>query len=110
MRVTSYSKRWWNKEVAQACKEWAKEKRLWGQITPNREKLKQARNAFYRFVRKAKRECWQNFLEGTEEPNTAQVQREDKNRCWIALKYTKPKSNSTTLAFIGPNNEIAVTM
>ncbi len=30
MRVTSYSERWWNKEVAQARKEWAKEKKLWG--------------------------------------------------------------------------------
>ena len=111
MRVTSHSKRWWNKEVAQACKVWAKEKKIWGQITPNREKSKQARNAFYRIVRKAKRECWQNFLEGEEKTvDPAQIRPEDKNRCWIALKYTKPKSNSTTPALVGQNNEIAVTM
>ena len=28
MRVTSYSKRWWNKEVAHARKVWAKEKKM----------------------------------------------------------------------------------
>ena len=37
------------------------------QITPNRKKLKQARNTFYYIVRKTKRECWQNFLESKEE-------------------------------------------
>ena len=61
-------------------------------------------------MRKTKRECWQNFLESMEEPNPAQVQHEDKNRYWIALKYTKPKSNSTISALIGPNNEIAIIM
>ncbi len=62
-------------------------------------------------MRKAKRECWQNFLEGIEESsNPARIRLEDKNRYWIALKYTKPKSNSTTPALIGPNNEIAITM
>ena len=111
MRVTSYSKRWWNEEVAQARKTWAKEKKTWGQVTPNREKLKQARNMFYRLVRKAKRECWQNFLEGEEETlDPAKIRPEDKNRCWTALKYTKAKANSTTPALIGPNNEVATTM
>ena len=67
MQVTSYSKRWWNREVETAYKSWAKEKKTWGKITPDREKFKQARNTFYRIVRKAKRKCWQNFLEGKEE-------------------------------------------
>ncbi len=62
-------------------------------------------------MRKAKRECWQNFLEGIEElSNPAEIRSEDNNRCWIALKYTKPKSNSTTSALIGPNNKVIVTM
>lgn len=111
MRVTPYSKRWWNKDVARACKVWAREKKLWEKITSDREKPKQARNAFYRIVRKAKKECWQNFLKSIEElSNPAQIWPKDKNRCWIALKYSKPKSNGTTPALIGPNNKIAVTM
>ncbi len=67
MRVTSYSKKWWNKEVEVARKVWAKEKKLWGKITPDRERFKKARNDFYRIVHKAKRECWQNLLEGEDE-------------------------------------------
>lgn len=61
MRVTSYSKRWWDKDVAKARKVWAKEKNIWGKITPSKENPKQARNAFYCTMRKAKKECWQNF-------------------------------------------------
>lgn len=49
-------------------------------------------------------------MEGTEEPNPAQIWHEDKIRYWIALKYIKPKSNSTIPALTGPNNEIVVTM
>lgn len=45
-----------------------------------------------------------------EESNPAQVQHEDKNRYGIALKYTKPKFNSTIPALIRLNNEIAITM
>lgn len=39
-----------------------------------------------------------------------EVRPEHKNRCWIALKYTKPKSKNTTLALIGSNKKIAVIM
>ena len=74
MRVTPYSKRWWNKEVVEARKRWAKEKKTWGKTTLDREKLKQARNTFYHIVRKAKRECWQNFLEEIEKSsNPAEI-------------------------------------
>lgn len=111
MRVTFYSKKWWNKEVEVACKVWAKEKKLWGKITPDRERFKKARNKFYRIVRKTKRECWQNFLEGKEEiSDPPKVWPDDKNRCWIALKYTKPQATSTTPVLKRPNNELAVTM
>lgn len=82
---------------------------MWGKITLNREKLKQVWNAFYCIVHKDKRKCWQNFLEGIKESsNPAQIRPEDKNWCWVALKYTKSKSNSIILALIGPNNKIAV--
>lgn len=41
-------------------------KKRWKKITPNREKLKQARNAIYCIVYEVKKECWQNFLQGIE--------------------------------------------
>ena len=68
-----FSKRWWNKKVAEARKIWAREKKLWGKVTPNRERLKQAQNAFYRTIRRAKRESWQKFLLGEEELNVLNV-------------------------------------
>ena len=113
MRVTPFSKKWWNKEVAEARKIWAKGKKKGGKVTLDREKLKQARNAFYRIVRRAKRECWQKFLEGEEELDRldgTKIYSEDKNRCWKALQYTKPRTNRTTLALKGPNDKIVVTM
>ena len=42
MQVTPYFKRWWNKDMAQARKVWAKEKKKWGKSIFDREKLKQA--------------------------------------------------------------------
>ena len=86
MRVTLYSKRWWNKNMVQARKIWTKEKKRWRKSTPDKEKLKQAQNQFYHIIRKAKRECWQNFLEAIDESsNHTQIRPEDKNRCSIAL-------------------------
>ena len=82
MRVTFYSKRWWNNEVAEACKIFAREKKIWRHISQDREKLKKARNAFYRLIHRAKKECWQNFLESEEETlDSATIQLKDKNRC-----------------------------
>lgn len=82
-------------------------------MTPNREKLKQARNAFYDLVQRVKIECWQKFLirdEETEKGDTTKINLEDKNRCWKVLQYTKPRTNRTTPALKGPNNKVAVIM
>ena len=61
IQVTFYSKRQWNKKIAQANKLWAKERKIQGKIMPDREQLKQAFNTVYCMIRKAKRKCWQNF-------------------------------------------------
>lgn len=66
-KVTAYSKRWWNKEVAQARKVWAKEKRRLGTCPNTTAELKKARNAYYHIIRKVKGECWQRFLQGESE-------------------------------------------
>ena len=113
IRVTPFSKKWWNKEVAEAHKIWAREKKLWGKVIPDKKKLKQARNAFYRLVRRVKRECWQRFLigdDGADKGDITKVHSEDKNRCWKALQYTKPRTNRTNPALKGPNNEVVITM
>ena len=88
-RVTAYSKRWWNEEVAEARKVWAKNKKRLSESEAYREELKQARNQYYRTIRKAKRLCWQNFLQGSEPKPLSHDQLPDQRRCWTALKYTK---------------------
>lgn len=110
LRVTSFSKRWWNEDVAKARKTWAKEKRKWGSAAPDAAKLKQARNLFYRVIRKAKLECWQSFLEGKKINGGMGAKESVKDRCWTALRYTQPRQCQTTPALKGPNDEVAITM
>lgn len=76
-RVTSYSKIWWNDDVANARKTWAKEKRKFSGSNGNTVELKRARNIYHRVIRKAKRVCWQKFLQG-EDSNTNFPQAADK--------------------------------
>ena len=88
-KVTSYSKKWWNDEVAQAKKTWAREKRRLPGYANITKELKKACNVSYHTTQKVKRQCWQDFLQG--EKDNVEVQSWDKNRCWTTLKYTKPQ-------------------
>ncbi len=68
--------------MAEAHQILAKEKKLLGHISPDREKLKKTQNVFDCLMRKAKTECKQNFLEDEERIlGQAKIQTEDKNRC-----------------------------
>lgn len=80
-RVSAYSKWWWNEEVAEAKKRWAKDKRELSRDENRKQELKQARNSYYRTIRKAKRLCWQNFLQGKKEIPQQKSQPLDQNRC-----------------------------
>lgn len=109
-RVSAYSKRWWNEEVAEARKRWAKDKRELSRDDDRKQELKQARNSYYRTIRKAKRLCWQNFLQGKKEIPQQQSQTLDQNRCRTALKYTKPLQFRTIPALKDPDGNIATSM
>ena len=63
-----------------------------------------------RIVRKAKRQCWQSFLQGGNKDLNPEQKESAKDRCWIALRCTQPRQHQTTPALKGPNNEIATTM
>lgn len=78
----------------------------------DREKFKQVWNTFYYIVYKAKRKCWQKFLEGKKRDlDPFKIWSQDKNRCWIALKYPKPQIiTSNTLMLKESNNERAITV
>lgn len=56
-RITSSSKKLWNKEVAQSKKIWAKRKKRLDKSSGATKDLKNARNGYYHIIRKAKREC-----------------------------------------------------
>lgn len=99
-RIMAYSKRWWNEEVAEARKTWGKNKRRLSGDENLKDELKQARNSYYRTIRKAKRLCWQKFLQGEEQ----------QNHCWTALRYTKSLQFKTTPALKDPEGNIATSM
>ena len=72
-RVCAYFKRWWNEEVAEARRRWARDKRKFGGDENRKQELKQAWNSYYRTIRKAKRLCWQNFLQGEMKTSYSRV-------------------------------------
>ena len=106
-QITSYSKRWWNKEVIETRLTWAKDKRRLGRDEDLKEEFKQARNQYFRTIKKAKRECWQKFLQESSQSSSLVM---DKNHCWTALKYTKPLQFRTTPALKDNEGNIAVSM
>ena len=106
-QITSYSKRWWNKEVAEARSTWAKDKRRLGKDEDLKEELKQAQNQYFWTIKKAKRECWQRFLQGNSQLSGPAM---DKNHCRTALKSTKPLQFRTTPALKHSEGNTAVSM
>ena len=71
-RWCSRSKRWWNDELRdlRATLGRAKRRRNWGRIRSARRELRSA-------IRKAKKDCWNTFLQGAEG-----------NDVWTATRYT----------------------
>ena len=56
------------------------------------------RNDYYCHIRKAKRLAWERFLEGVFPTDDQSELASDPERCWRALKYTKPQAPSHTPA------------
>ena len=77
-KITSYSKRWWNKEVSEARLTWARDKRRLGRSEDLREEFKQAQYQYFRTIKKAKRVCWQKFLQEESKFSDPAM---DKNHC-----------------------------
>jgi hypothetical protein len=111
LRVTAYSKRWWGPKVKEARQAYAQAKRAWQEGVLILQDLREARNHFYRTVRRAKRECWQDFLVGPGGMETkTRPSLEDSARCWAALRYTTLRANEATPVLKGPQGQIATTI
>ena len=113
MRITAYSKRWWDLKVQEARTKYSHTRREYKNSlkTPStQQKLKLARNNYYYIIRRQKRECWQQFLMGSADIIEDNISNEDKNRCWTALKYTSARESSITPAIKALNGDIAITI
>jgi hypothetical protein len=88
------SKRWWTDGIK-------KERRLLGRArcdhNHNRisfDEYRRVRNGYYRYIQQAKRLAWERFLEGVFPSDEESKLASDPERCWKALRYTKPLTPS----------------
>jgi ribonuclease HI len=111
IRLSPFSKRWWGPEIKEARRAYAQARRAWKTGTLDGSDHREARNTLYRTIRKAKRECWETFLGGSDQTKDS-LSPEDTARCWQALRYTGPKSKAmgATPTLIGPEGQVAITL
>lgn len=77
--VSTFSKKWSNDELAKRRKVWAQAKKIYKKESRYKNELRQAWNTYYHIIKKAKKECWQNFLQGRD--TTLGIHPENQNRC-----------------------------
>jgi len=80
-RWCSRSKRWWSEDLKQLRQELGTARREWKNRPAGISRFKEARRNFRRGILRAKRECWNRFL-----------QEGKGNDVWTATRYTTPKS------------------
>jgi hypothetical protein len=84
LRITPFSKRWWNQNLTRLRHEYAIKSRIEhrSRFSGNWESAKkasnEARNTYISAIRKAKADHWQEWIEGANEKDV-----------WIAGKYAK---------------------
>lgn len=88
----SKGKAWWNPELSQLRALYKKAGRDYNPITENHI-IKETRNNYFKAIKEAKKEYWNNFLE-----------KEDPETIFSALKYTKPPRLSTIPTIRGKNS------
>ena len=106
--VISYSKRWFNGEVKKARRDFGRVFRQARKPGGDPEVFREARNLYKRTLKRAKRECWQQFLLGEDDQESGP--QGDTNRYWTALKYTNPSTQICTPALQDANGNWATTM
>jgi hypothetical protein len=92
------SKRWWTAEIKQMRKSFAGTRRAYKNGRISLDEYRRVRNDYYCHIRKAKRLAWERFLEGIFPSDDHSELASDPERCWKALRYTRPQAPSHTPA------------
>ena len=124
LRVCARSKRWWSQDISESRSRFKAIRRQFQRQLIPIEVYKEERNTYYRKIRKARDQCFENWIQGEEETyeptcqnllpeNTQlcrQIRNEENERCWKALQYTKEWTVNVTPALRGQDGAIAVTV
>ncbi|KAE8550137.1 hypothetical protein EYB25_008668 [Talaromyces marneffei] len=97
IRLCARSKRWWGPHTIEAQRLYSKARKAYHAGELSEDSHREARKTYYATIRRAKRECWEAFLQGTDKGVLT-----EQKRCWAALRYTKPNTNGTRQALIDP--------
>jgi hypothetical protein len=92
------SKRWWTADITQMRRSFAGARRAYKGGRTSFDEYRRVRNDYYCHIRKAKRLAWEHFLEGVFPTDDHSELASDPERCWRALRYTKPQVPSHTPA------------
>ena len=94
----AHSKRWWTEEIKQERRVFGRARRAYKNSRVSFDEYCRVRNEYYRHIRKAKRLAWERFLEGVFPTGEGAELVADPEKCWKALRYTKPQVPSYTPA------------
>jgi len=94
-RMCMRSKRWWNQEITDLRKELGKARRA--DRDHRTGATRAARRSLRRAIRKAKKACWNNFLENASSEDV-----------WTAVKYTSPRPDDSAKPLIS-GDQTAIT-
>ena len=91
-RNCARSKRWWTTDLAKLRKELGRERRRPAGIG----RVQQARRNLRRAIRRAKKECWNRFLQEAKGTDV-----------WSATRYTTPRIDKAGQALVAEDGSIA---
>jgi hypothetical protein len=92
------SKKWWTEEIRQERRLFGGARHAYKNSRISFDEYRRVRNEYYRHIRKAKRLAWERFLEGVFPTDDHSDLATEPERCWKALRYTKPQVPSHTPA------------
>ena len=95
-RWCSRSKRWWSEDVKQLRHELGRARREFRHRPAGISRFKEARRNFWRAIRRAKRECWNRFL-----------QEGKGNDVWTATWYMTPRIDKAKWALVDEDGNTA---